>query len=240
MTKDIGKIILNKIKEKHISPKPRWRFLLQDYVVWMAFVISIVVGALSFAISIHLIRDGDWDIYRLISDSKLLFIVDNIPYIWLFVFTIFLVVAFYNFRHTKSGYKYKFNMLVTACVLISFVFGGGLYAMGAGERVERFIVERLPVYEKMKIERMKRWSNPQRGVMFGEMIELTSEQKIKIRDFNNKVWSVDKEKIRMKPGAEMHRGAMLKVLGEDMGDGRFRARELHSLWLKNNSLKKVK
>ena len=60
----ISEKILDKIKQQHIIPKPRWQFLLKDYLIWAVFVIATIIGSLSVGIIIHLLVDFDWTAYK--------------------------------------------------------------------------------------------------------------------------------------------------------------------------------
>ena len=39
--------LLDKIKTRHLAPKPRWRFLLSDYAVWGTGALALVIGGVS-------------------------------------------------------------------------------------------------------------------------------------------------------------------------------------------------
>ena len=42
---DFDRRLLDKMKADGLSPKPRWRFLLQNYVIWISGALALLIGA---------------------------------------------------------------------------------------------------------------------------------------------------------------------------------------------------
>jgi len=77
--------ILEEIKEKDISPKPRWQFLLKDYCIWVLGGISIFIGGIAFSLIVFVLMNSDWESYRYLSNGFFEHLVKMAPYLWIMV-----------------------------------------------------------------------------------------------------------------------------------------------------------
>ena len=71
--KSISKKILQKIRKEQIKPKPKWEFLLKNYVFWGAFILSIIVGGLASSVAIFRLVNNDWDIMHKLGHHPIFF-----------------------------------------------------------------------------------------------------------------------------------------------------------------------
>ena len=142
--KKISQEVLNKIKDKNIKPKPKWKFLVREYLMWIFFGLAVFVGSLAVSIIIFILTHIGWSGHMF----KLGFLL-NIPYFWILILLIFLFLAYYNFKHTKNGYQYNPYMVVVLSVLISIVLGSVMYGLGQGEKMERMFYKGIPIYRQM-------------------------------------------------------------------------------------------
>ncbi|MBU1152058.1 hypothetical protein KJ632_04520, partial [Patescibacteria group bacterium] len=100
-----AKNILKKIRDQHISPRPRWEFLLKDYTMWVAFGLCVIIGGIASSVTIFRLINSDWDVYERTGHSFASFAFESMPYFWILLFALFVVIAYLNFTHTKKGYK---------------------------------------------------------------------------------------------------------------------------------------
>ena len=117
---DITKKIIDKIKQGQIKPRPKWEFLLKNYVIWALFAISIFIGSLATSVVIFMILNDGWGDFSNLSTGKA--IILNIPYFWLAILALFLIVAYLNIKHTKKGYKYNPYLIMLLSVFVSIGF----------------------------------------------------------------------------------------------------------------------
>src|ERR1035437_9356019 len=101
------KDMFGKIKVDHIAPVPRWHFLIKSYVFWTLFVCSIILGSLSFSVIVHIINSGDLDIFNQFHKNLFSSALMMLPYFWFCSVALFALVAYYNWKHTRLGYKFK-------------------------------------------------------------------------------------------------------------------------------------
>ena len=102
---DASKNILDKIKENKITPKPKWQFRLEQVGIWALAVLSLIIGAKAFAVIIFRLVNNDWEIREHLGRSLLNHALLTLPYLWIIVMVLFILLAYYNARHTKKGYR---------------------------------------------------------------------------------------------------------------------------------------
>jgi hypothetical protein len=221
--------VLHKIKEEKISPKPRWHFLLRDCFLWLAFAVSVIVGSLAFCVIFTITLNNDWDIYDRLGRTFFQHVIFSLPYLWIILVILFLGLAFYNYKHTKEGYRYEAFTILGLSVIASIVLGALFSASGAGERIDLYLVRNFPGYEKLSCCRNRQdiWLQPEKGLLAGEIMEIEDESDFTLEDFNGFVWQVEKEPDFVRRGPVLEReGEEVKLLGEREDEFIFHAHEM--------------
>lgn len=232
---NLGDRVLRKIKKECICPKPRWQFLLKDYFVWLLFLISLIIGSLAFCVSLHIFFTNDWDLYQYLHTSFVGHILVSIPYLWLIFLAVFVLIAHYNFKHTKSGYRRETYFIVGLGVVGSLILGAFLYTLGAGEKIEDFVATSVPEYEKLTCcsARKDIWVQPTRGLLAGKIVSVLDERNFALKDFYGFAWQIqeDDDTLEYEP-LQIQPGEDVKIIGEKKQDFVFWAREIRP-WKKN-------
>ena len=153
MKENLSKKIIEKIKEEHIQPKPKWQFSLKAYLVWLLSALSLFIGSLAFSVVLYLIINNDWDVYVHITDNLIKFTILSLPYLWIVLLLLFVIISYYNFKHTKKGYKYHFYIILLSSILLSIIFGSLLYSIGVGRALDNILAVKMPMYEKLIFDR---------------------------------------------------------------------------------------
>jgi len=222
--KELSQKVLEKIKEEKIQPKAKWEFLLKESLVWVLGTISLIVGGLAFSVVIHMSLTNDWDVYEYISESFLGFLFGTLPYFWLLFLALFVFIADYNFRHTKTGYRHKLYVIVTGSIITSMLLGGIFYVVGMGRTIDRALSENAPQYYHIMNHRRALWGHPERGLLSGVVVELVDEDNFKLKDMKNSVWMIDGDDAVMIGGMELIKeGERLRVIGKRFDDNNFKA-----------------
>ncbi|MDD5032263.1 MAG: DUF4149 domain-containing protein [Patescibacteria group bacterium] len=224
---DLVKEVLEKIKEKHIKPKPKWEFILEEYIIWIFAGASFLVGSLAVAVIIHMVRNNDWDLHDRVSGNLVSFIFATLPYFWLLILSAFIALAYYNFKHTKSGYRFSLRLLVISSILASVFLGVFFYSVGFGWTIDRMFSVRLPFYDRLIFHRRLIWDNPERGMMAGRIISDLGEGNFKLRDLDNKIWMMHGQISSTTPWPSAGQ-EIIKIIGEPMDNFNFQVRELRS------------
>jgi len=226
---NLGDRILQKIKEEHIAPKPRWQFLLKDYFIWFLFLIALLLGSLAFCVALYVLSSNDWDLYHYLHTTLVGHILISIPYLWIGFLALFVCIAYYNFKYTKSGYRRETYFIVGLSVVGSLFLGGFLYTLGVGEKIEDFVAASVPVYEKIACcsNRKDIWDQPANGLLAGEIVSVMDERNFELKDFSGSAWQIQEDDdtleydpLRIQPGEEV------KIIGEKRQEFVFWAREI--------------
>jgi len=187
---DLKNKILDVIREKEISPKPKWHFLVKDYSVWFFGIVSVLIGGVASSVVIFVLINGDWMSYRFLSDSLLEHTIKVAPYYWLLFLGIFILVADYNFKNTKEGYRYSVPKIVGLSILTSIILGLIFYSVGLAHITDYALSNRLPGYHRLNDIKKEMWNNPETGLLAGTVIPSERSDVLIVEDFDGNRWEV--------------------------------------------------
>jgi hypothetical protein len=226
---NLGDKVLKKIKKDCICPKPRWQFLLKDYFIWFLFLISLLLGSFAFCVALYVLITNDWDLYQYLHTTLVGHILVSIPYFWFLFLAIFVCIAYYNFKYTKSGYRCETYFVVGLSVVGSLFLGAFLHTLGTGEKIEEFVSASIPEYEKLTCCSLRKdvWVQPGSGLLAGKIVTVMDERNFGLRDFSGFDWQVqeDDDTLEYDP-LQIRPGEDVKIIGEKKTDFVFWAREI--------------
>ncbi|MFA5024762.1 MAG: hypothetical protein WC523_07495 [Patescibacteria group bacterium] len=182
--------LVEKIKEANISPKPRWYFLLKNYVIWAAGILALLVGAVAVSVIIYLWRYNGWETRVETHKSLWEFFLLTLPYFWIIFLGIFIFILYYNLKHTKKGYRYPVYLIAIFSVLASMVLGSLFYFLGVGQKIDDILGERAPLYGTVLNRQMAFWFNPQEGRLVGIIAGDVVDNNFYLIDPAGNVWQV--------------------------------------------------
>lgn len=203
MENEVGKKILDKISQDHIAPKPKWEFVVRDYALWLFFGASLLVGSLASGVIIHLVRRTNWPYVWPEDGNWLNRLLIGVPYFWLAMLLIFLVLAFYNFKHTQRGYRHGTAVVIAVGILISGLIGSLVYAIHGAEQIEETFYRRVPLYQ-MVIHRHGRMVMAHRQGLIPGLIVESGDDFLLIQDFNGMLWRVTTSTNQFSPGQRIY------------------------------------
>ena len=222
--------VLCKIKEEKIEPKPRWQFLLKNYFIWTAFAVSVGIGAVAFCVVLDVLTDNDWDVYKYAADNPLERIFLSLPLVWMIALVLFLGLAYYNCKNTKSGYKYGTYVIVGLSIAVSVILGSIFhYYFGMGEKMESLVAENLPFYRKIysHCSNRKVWLQPEKGLLGGEIVRISNPASFDLEDFGGMLWLIKREKnVFIRGNLPLFEREEVRIIGEQEDDRIFRAIEI--------------
>jgi hypothetical protein len=231
--KDLSKNILAEIKQQEIKPIPRWRFILKNYGIWMAFGLLIILGSLSVSVIIFMFTDHDWNLYSYFNKSLWESILLAIPYFWFILMVGFLAFAYYDLRRTKSGYKLNFIKIGSINILASILLGALFFYSGLGLKIDQIFANNVPFYQSIhQFAGPRVWQNPENGLLVGEITNIENDGNFEIRDLNNQNWLVKCLNCLLNANIVNQQGMLVKLVGKISGNQIFDASELRP-W-KNN------
>jgi hypothetical protein len=220
MEEKFEKEILEKIKEK--APKPRWQFLLKDYVIWFLGALSLLIGGLSSSVLIYLLVNGDWAVYGRMDFNWQELVLLFLPYFWIIILGVFVLSAYYYVKHTKKGYQYPIATVVIFSIIASIFLGGCGFVFGLGEAIDNVFGEKAPAYYEFFNPRIRIWREPEKGRLSGLVIR-SEQENFYLLDISRQEWKVYLEK---KPPFLLEIGCPVKLLGKKIKENEFYAFEI--------------
>jgi hypothetical protein len=225
--------ILHEIEKRKVVPIPRWHFLIKRFSFWILAIISVLTGSISMATAIYVFLDNDFiadqDYINRYFDQQPLIedIVKSIPYLWLTALVLFILVAYYGFRHTKKGYRYPTTRVIAGSLLLSLLLSVGLNAFDVGQVIHRYLVENVQVYNKLIYANENRWTQSSKGWLSGKVMVYQDPQHLLVlRDFKKRIWQIDLRKAEMRQGTRIALGNYLKITGVRTGQRTFEAKTI--------------
>lgn len=230
MTKIDSERILEEIEKRNVVPLPRWYFIARSALFWGLAVISVITGAISMATAVYVFLDNDYvtdhaNIDTLFEQRPLLeIIVQSIPYVWLLALTLFIIVAYYGFRHTRRGYRYPMLRVISGSLLMSMLLCGVMNAFDVGRLIHRYLIENIQSYNRLVNTNEILWVQTAKGLLGGKIVEYpVRDSLVIIRDYKKRLWRVDISRAEVRTGTKLVVGKYLKITGLKTGKGEFRA-----------------
>ncbi len=140
--------IIETIKEKRIEPTAKWKFIVENILIWFLFAMLIFAGSMIFSTIFFTVLYSGKSL-PMAHPGMFKRIFFNIPYFWIFLFSVFLFLAYYNFKHTKKGYRFSGCLIISIIFLASILLGVIAHGAGMGARIEGETFRRFPPYRKI-------------------------------------------------------------------------------------------
>ncbi len=224
---DISKKTLEKIKKEQVHPKPRWYFMTRNYFFWFMFALTTLLGGIAFGMILLITGDLDWDIFPYLGLSLPEAVVISLPYLWIALLAFFLFITYYNFIHTRTGYRYRFVVIFLISLLISVLLGFGFYQYGWTETVERQLRNRIPGYQRLVYTGENQWMHPNKGLLSGTVIEISSEKNsLWLEDYLDREWEIDISQARVRGNIPLTENLKIKIIGQQLSENIFEATEI--------------
>jgi len=223
--KNFNDNVLQKIKAEKILPKPKWRFLLKNSLIWILGILSLILGAVSTSLVFYMVTGEDSGVGRDgASVFEAFFFV--IPFFWIICLAIFALSVFYYIKHTKKGYKYSAKKIILFIIGASLLFGGLLNLIGADRVIDDELGERAPFYDRVINPRLDYWSNPDSGRLTG-LVVLKQGQAIYLVDRSGTTWVV--MTTNEKDANKISIDHPVKLIGKKIGEHGFLIKEVLSV-----------
>ncbi|MEA3249937.1 MAG: hypothetical protein U9Q03_06335 [Patescibacteria group bacterium] len=220
----MGKIsdkILNEIDKRGVQQTPAWRFTLSSVLMWFGLAFFLVFGSLSVSVMLTLLADNDWTGLEHFRGGPPGFIFSVVPYVWIVLATLLLAAAYFDFRKTKHGYRYRTPIIVGGAVLMSVMLGSALHAAGIGNRADMMLADRMPHYRQAVVRGSQLWNEPEDGRLMGRVESVVSESELEVNDMDGERWNVRVRGVRSR--IQIEEGVRIRAIGEVTGEGEFSA-----------------
>jgi hypothetical protein len=222
----IEKEVLERIEEHSVTPKSKWHFVLKEWVLWTAVVVSVILGGMTFATALSVIEVSDWQL--LLSSGMVSGAVIALPYFWLLLFAFSILLAQYNIRHTEKGYRIHVWMIAVWMIAGSLISGSLLYFAGGGTVIDSALEERVGVYGDWLAPRHAAWNHEEDGLLSGRVSEMVDDEILEIIDIEGDTWVIlVSNDVEYRPKhARPFPGAVLRIVGEKIDEDTFEAKTI--------------
>ena len=220
--KDISKSIIGKIKKDHIKPHSKSHFIVKRSFFWSVIISALILGALAFSFVIFQLTTIEWSIHDHFTLAAIL------PYFWILIATILIVLAIHFFRHTRKGYRHNWMTIIGASFVILFLLSGIMYATQIPDRLERRMIEN-PHYQKIAARHELVWKELEKGRFGGKILEIKTPDTIIIQ--NPALSEPCEIDISLVPEKDLlKKGMMIHMMGEQTGDCFFKASQIQVMF----------
>lgn len=219
---DFDEKLVAKIKEAKIAPKPRWHFLLKNYVIWAVGVLALLIGAAAISVMIYLFKYNGWEIQEETHKTFWEFFLLTLPYFWIIFLGLFIFILYYNLQHTKRGYRYPVWFIISSSILSSVILGSLFFLAGWGEKIDNILGEQAPLYNTVINRHLDFWFNPDEGRLIGVISTKNDSQTFEIIDPRGDTWQIF---ARPQAGSldSFHVNEPVDLIGRVIDDNQFQA-----------------
>jgi len=195
--------------------------------------VAVILGGIATSVVIFMLKTNDWGVRAHLDRSFVGFVLESLPYFWLGLLAGLLFLAYYNYRHTSKGYRYSLFVVLGVALAGFAVLGLLFFGSGLGKAVENSVLNKFPSYQKMHHQReIERWSQPEKGLLGGEVMEFLENNELRLEDFEGNEWRVSHPRIPEDKEHFVKEGMMVKAIGEKIEEGSFEAESVRP-WERN-------
>lgn len=229
-SQEFDKKLAEKIKEEKIAPRPRWHFLLKDYVIWAAGLAALLIGAAAVSVLLYLLKYNGWELSAGINKNFWEFLLMTLPYFWIIFLGIFIFILYYNLQHTKKGYRYPVWVIAVSAILASIILGSAFYFLGVGQKIDNVLGKKAPLYERVINPQMLFWFNSEEGRLTGVIASEIKDGNFYLVDPSGQVWKIIKggSKNNVQMADFLRAGEPVIIVGRVSGDNIFKAEMIGS------------
>ncbi len=218
---DFDKRLVEKIKDKKISPYPRWHFLLKKYVIWGSGLISLLIGAAAVSVMIYFVKYSGWELHLKMHQSLSHFLILTLPYFWFIFLGIFVFILSYNLQHTYKAYRYPLWQIVSVSILISIILGIIFFSIGLGSKIDDRVSRQVPFYNTVINRQLIFWFNPAEGRLVGVVSSKNIDQSFNIVDPRGQTWRIISPMSNSSPFLKI--GQSVFLIGQSLINNSFQA-----------------
>jgi hypothetical protein len=223
---DISKETLRKIKDQGIRPHTKGYFFLKRSTVWGLFCFSLVLGSIASSAVIFQMNNAEWALFKHFRHSIIEFILLTIPFLWILFLIGFTIGAFFYFRQTQGGYRYRTITVVTLSILLSIIGGTVMNIAGLSERIESVFEENIPFYRGVGYCNKMIWMSPDKGLLAGTIVAVKEEGIIELKDLDGKTWRINTNEAIWRGRLSSAPDLEIKLIGVRTGEDGFIASEV--------------
>ena len=189
--------LFQRIETEQVAPRSKLFFLGRECAVWLFWMISVVMGALAISVTEFVVSHQQYALYQATHDNFFTFVVDVLPYLWILTFAVMAVVAVYDLRHTKYGYRYPVWVILASSVVMSFAGGSAMQYFGFGYELDEHLGRYLSLYTSQGKLEQQMWQAPAEGRLIGRQVysTLAPTSTIVFEDVSGQRWRMEIDEL---------------------------------------------
>lgn len=225
MNNKIKESVLDRLEREGITPRSRLYWMSYEYAFWSAWLLSVVLGAVALAVLSFTSLYIGYSLYEATHPTFLTFFFATLPYLWFLTFVGLTLVAYFNLRNTKRGYKYSLYLVVGSSFGFSVLGAVMLHSLGTGYYLDYYLGEHLDSYQSRAEFEAQMWQNPLAGRLLGAVKVLDEDdlERVRFIDVKNEEWDVTITELRPKDSELLLSGHKVRMLvattTEEIRDG---------------------
>ena len=209
--------ILETLEREQITPRPRWHFLLQKWIYWSLLGLFLLFSSLTAGMIFS--EFDDPELWNELGRQDWWHRLAWLPFSWVVVTILLLVIVVLNFRHTNRGYRHRPLLIAGLSFIIAIGVGWGLAELGTTSWINEELGRAMPM--PFMSPRHRFWSRPDQGFLSGRIT--SSEMDIvEVDDFTGQHWFVNLQQLRQ-PVPIPPVGQLVKIRGRVDFPQHFRA-----------------
>lgn len=185
--------VMSRIECEGICPRSKGYFATRECAVWILWLVSVVVGALAVAVTIFVVTHRQYGLFEATHDSFWGFMIEVLPFLWIVVFGLMVLVGVYNLRHTKRGYRYPLWQIFLSSFVLSLAGGAVLQFVGVGYATDHVLGQHMRMYNSQEKIEEKLWQKPEDGRLIGHQVRplVPPAKTVDFVDVEGTKWFVD-------------------------------------------------
>lgn len=226
---NVSEEVMASIKQAGRRPISATIFYLRRIAFWSGVALALLGGSMALASIIFFGLNSDWDLYRRLG---LGFVVETMPYFWLFCFALFVFFGEYYYRRTSFGYRYRLVYIIGAYLILTTLGGLLLHFSGANSYWEKILAP-VAAYPHAMARRQLIWYRPNDGLLVGKILsqeEFVDKKIINLADPRQQIWQVDYSQARLADDLQLGENSLVKIIGTALPDRQFMAEEIRPWW----------
>ena len=213
------------MKDQNLKPIPKWRFTLKGMALWFTLFVSVILGGLAFSVILFSTQQLGFDLITHMAHSKIEFLLGLLPFLWIVLLIVFLILGMISIKNSKKGYKFSPSRLLIINTAFSILLGTLFFIGGGAQWLENAFAVKVELYESIHEKKINMWSMPENGYLSGT-IESVNEKTLSLIDFNNKRWTIDYQQAHIPPVVLLEDGEVIKLRGKMSSIDNFHAEEI--------------
>lgn len=217
--------IIEKIKKDKIRPIPKWQCSLVNVSFWLAVVAAVFFGSVFLSFLLMNILELPMDIFRELYVGRYIRILFQvIPYLWLILVLVSMILGLVAFQKTKHGYRYKFVVIASVAMTLVLMLGFFFKQNQIGRPMKELAESKMPVHLRgAPFNKAQSEELVEEGLLAGEIVQI-DDIEIKIKNPLREEWKIitdDRTNIKDKEGLNI--GDRIFIIGEKISDFIFHA-----------------